>query len=300
MSLARFVRPTQKILPYAIGAIAIGIGARYLSTSWDASIRNENPKVFIGDKKWIDLELEKVLEESHDTKRFFFKLPSEDSVTGLTLASAVLTKFITPKGSPVIRPYTPVSDLEQKGYLELVVKHYEGGKMTDHMFQLKPKDTLAFQGPIPKWQWKANSYDTLTLIGGGSGITPLYQLIHHIAKNPEDKTKINLYYGNRTPNDILLKKELDEIQKKHPDQIKVTYFVDKDPSGKFDGTVGYITKDFLAKNAAGPKEKTVVFVCGPPPMMDIISGQKKSPMDQGELTGALKELGYTPEQVFKF
>lgn len=299
MSLARFVRPTQRILPYAIGAIAIGFGARYMAT-WDASIKNENPKVFIGDRKWIDLELEKVLEESHDTKRFFFKLPSEDSVSGLTLASAVLTKFMTPKGSPVIRPYTPVNDLDDKGYLELLVKHYAGGKMTDHMFQLKPKDTLSFQGPIPKWQWKANSYDTLTLIGGGSGITPLYQLVHQISKNPEDKTKIKLFYGNKSPSDILLKKELDEIKKKHPEQVEITYFVDKDPSGKFDGSVGYINKDFLAKNAPGPKENTVVFVCGPPPLMETISGQKKSPMDQGELTGALKELGYSQDQVFKF
>lgn len=35
-------------------------------------------------------------------------------------------------------------------------------------------------------------------------------------------------------------------------------------------------------------------------MMKAISGDKKSPKDQGELTGQLSELGYTAEQVYKF
>ena len=35
-------------------------------------------------------------------------------------------------------------------------------------------------------------------------------------------------------------------------------------------------------------------------MYKAISGGKKSPSDQGELSGLLKELGYTKEDVFKF
>jgi len=35
-------------------------------------------------------------------------------------------------------------------------------------------------------------------------------------------------------------------------------------------------------------------------MMKAISGDKKSPKDQGELTGQLSELGYSAEQVYKF
>ena len=31
-----------------------------------------------------------------------------------------------------------------------------------------------------------------------------------------------------------------------------------------------------------------------------LCGEKKSPTDQGELTGMLKELKYAPEQVFKY
>ena len=35
-------------------------------------------------------------------------------------------------------------------------------------------------------------------------------------------------------------------------------------------------------------------------MMNAISGDKAKDKSQGELTGILKQLGYMPEQVFKF
>lgn len=43
-----------------------------------------------------------------------------------------------------------------------------------------------------------------------------------------------------------------------------------------------------------------IFVCGPPGMYKAISGAKNSPFDQGELTGVLKEMGYSKDQVYKF
>jgi cytochrome-b5 reductase len=44
----------------------------------------------------------------------------------------------------------------------------------------------------------------------------------------------------------------------------------------------------------------MVYVCGPPGMMASVSGNKKSPSDQGDLTGILADMGFTKEQVFKF
>lgn len=67
------------------------------------------------------------------------------------------------------------------------------------------------------------------------------------------------------------------------------------------GATGNINKDLLKTVLPEPKEENIkVFVCGPPGMMKAISGDKKSPKEQGELTGQLKELGYDAEQVYKF
>ncbi|SCU88101.1 LADA_0E08196g1_1 [Lachancea dasiensis] len=291
--LSRVLRH-RATLPLAIGSAAIATA--FYNTTF---IKNEPLKTFQGDNAWIELPIAKIEDVSHDTRRFTFNLPEKDQVTGLITASALLAKLQTPKGSNVIRPYTPVSDVSTKGHFELVIKHYKDGKFTEMLFDKKPSDTVAFKGPIKKWEWKPNSFESITLLGAGSGITPLYQLVHHISQNPEDKTKINLLYGNKTPNDILLKKELEEIQAKYPEQVKLHLFVDK-AEGDFKGNLGFITKEYLEANTPKPSDSHQVFVCGPPPFMKAYSGPKTSPQDQGELVGILKDLGHTKEHVFKF
>jgi cytochrome-b5 reductase len=41
-------------------------------------------------------------------------------------------------------------------------------------------------------------------------------------------------------------------------------------------------------------------VCGPPGFMNLVSGDKAKDYTQGPLSGLLKQLGYTENQVFKF
>ena len=56
---------------------------------------------------------------NHNTKRFRFELPESDQVSGLTIASAILTKYKGPEQEKaVLRPYTPISD---EGMLQSVL-----------------------------------------------------------------------------------------------------------------------------------------------------------------------------------
>jgi hypothetical protein len=64
-----------------------------------------------GEQGFISLKLESVENVNHNTKKFRFALPEKDQVSGLVIASAILTKFKGPNmEKPAIRPYTPVSD----------------------------------------------------------------------------------------------------------------------------------------------------------------------------------------------
>ena len=53
-------------------------------------------------------------------------------------------------------------------------------------------------------------------IAGGSGITPMLQVASEIVRNPDDKTQVSLIFGNVSDQDILLKKEIDDMASKHP------------------------------------------------------------------------------------
>src|SRR5947207_14243460 len=100
---------------------------------------------------------------------------------------------------------------------------------------------------------------------------------------------------------MLLRKGFDALESRHLRRFRACYTLDNRPEGWPQGK-GYGTKELLKRLLPEPKEgdKIKIFVCGPPGMYKAISGMKKSPMDQGELDGILKELGYDKEQVYKF
>lgn len=218
------------------------------------------------------------------------------------MTAALLTKHQTEgQDKPTLRPYTPVSDEDAQGYVDFVIKRYPNGPMSEHIHSMKPGDKLDFKGPLPKYPWAPNKHEHIALLAGGTGITPMYQLCRAIFKNPEDKTKVTLVFGNISEQDILLKKEFEELENTYPQRFRAFYVLDNPPEGWRQGK-GYITKELLKTVLPEPKEgdKIKLFVCGPPGLYKAISGMKKSPADQGDLDGYLKELGYSKDQVYKF
>ncbi|KAJ5679129.1 Riboflavin synthase-like beta-barrel [Penicillium macrosclerotiorum] len=284
----------------AVGLAGAGAGFyRYNSGAATIDLK-DRPKVFNGEE-WVDLKLASVETLSHNTKKLRFEFDDKEAVSGLPVASALLARF-KPEGKEknVLRPYTPTSDEDAPGYLELVVKAYPGGPMSEHIHSLAVNDRLSLKGPLPKYPWEANKHDHICLIAGGTGITPMYQLARQIFKNPEDRTKVTLVFGNVSEEDILLKKELNELENTYPQRFRAFYVLDNPPAG-WTGGKGFITKELLKTVLPEPKEENIkLFVCGPPGMYKAISGGKVSPKDQGELSGVLQELGYNKDQVFKF
>ncbi len=300
-------------LLYGAAAVALaGAGYYFLGGTPAAKKAEEKVKEVIpaaepkaaftgGDQGWVSLKLDEVEIVNHNSKRLRFRLPEEDMVSGLHIASAILTKYKGPEDEkPTIRPYTPTSDEDAQGYVDLLVKKYPNGPMSTHLHDMVPGQRLDIKGPIPKYPWAANKHNHIALIAGGTGITPMWQLCRAIFNNPDDQTKVTLVFGNISEDDILLKHELAHLENTYPRRFRAFYVLDNPPK-EWTGGKGYIGKDLLKTVLPEPKADNIkLFVCGPPGMMDSISGSKKSPRDQGELKGILKELGYTPEQVFKF
>ncbi|EGC46316.1 NADH-cytochrome b5 reductase [Histoplasma capsulatum var. duboisii H88] len=288
-----------------IGGITLAASAGYYYY-WQSTSAKSEPKerstVFKGgDQGWVGLKLAHIDNVNHNVKKLRFEFEDPESVSGLHIASALLTKYKGPtEEKPIIRPYTPVSDEGQPGYLDLLVKRYPNGPMSNHLHNMAVGQRLDFKGPLPKYPWEPSKHDHICLIAGGTGITPMYQLVRKIFSNPEDKTKVTLVCGNVTEEDILLRKEFEHLENTYPRRFRAFYTLDKPPKNWAQGT-GFITKELLKTVLPEPKTENIkIFVCGPPAMYKAISGQKVSPKDQGELSGILKELGYSKEQVYKF
>jgi len=88
------------------------MGSSGPATKANEAVALEPKKAFTGGEQgFVSLKLADVQTVNHNTKKFRFELPEEDMVSGLVIASAILTKHQAPgMEKPVVRPYTPISD----------------------------------------------------------------------------------------------------------------------------------------------------------------------------------------------
>lgn len=252
-------------------------------------------------KGFTELKLQSSEQVNHNVKRLTFALPTEDSVTGISPVTSLLS-WHTPEGAwiPVIRPYTPVSENDVPGTVTFMIKKYPGGKGSGKMHSLKPGDSMQFK-TLQEFEYKPNQYESMLFIAGGSGITPIYQLTRAILKNPADKTKISLVYANNTPEDILLRKEFEQLEKQFPGRFQKVFTVSKNDSKQEGIETGYVTKQTIEKVWEGKKAGQKVLVSGPPAMIEAVGGAKgMAGWTQGNVGGILAQLGYGKDDVHKF
>jgi cytochrome-b5 reductase len=99
------------------------------------------------------------------------------------------------------------------------------------------------------------------MIAGGTGITPMLQIIRAALKNPGDSTKLSLIYANVNFEDILLKKELDDLAAIHADRFKV-YYVLNNPPANWDGGVGFVSQEQIKEHLPPTNHDIKILLCG--------------------------------------
>ncbi|KAJ2674704.1 hypothetical protein IWW42_001550 [Coemansia sp. RSA 1085] len=207
------------------------------------------------------------------------------------------------------RTYTPVDyfvsstvDEERglrEGYCDLVVKRYPNGSLSRFLHGTRVGDTVEMRGPILTWPFEPNKYRRIYMIAGGTGIAPMFQLIDHVM-GQDSKTQISLLYGSQSESDIIYRRQLDDLAKQHSDRLALTYLVDQEPASK-DTQLGRPDANSISRFVEGfDKSRDVVLVCGPDPMMAAVSGIRPIGPYQGPLSGVLRDLGFLPNNVFKF
>ncbi|CAO2834706.1 unnamed protein product [Amaranthus hypochondriacus] len=223
---------------------------------------------------------------SHDTRRFRFGLPSKDQVLGLPVGKHIFV-CANVDDKLCMRAYTPSSTVDEVGFFDLVVKIYfkgvhprfpNGGMMSQYLDSLELGSLIEVKGPLGHIEYLGKGNFTvhgkpkfatkLAMIAGGTGITPIYQVMQAILKDPEDETEMYVVYANRTEEDILLREELDKFADEFRDRVKVWYVVEKGSDGwQYD--TGFVTEKILREHVPEVGEDVLALTCGPPPMIQF-------------------------------
>ncbi|GAM25523.1 hypothetical protein SAMD00019534_086980 [Acytostelium subglobosum LB1] len=243
------------------------------------------PKVALNPNEYQQFPLKEKIIVNHNTRIFRFALPSSTDVLGLPTGQHISVRAVI-DGKEASRPYTPISSDEDHGHFDLLIKVYEKGAMSSHMDRLAIGDTVDVRGPKGKFNYVPNMFKNIGMLCGGTGITPMYQVIHAILRNPADKTKISLIFGNIAEEDILMRDELQALVDKHPEQFKLFFVLNKPPAGWTQGE-GFITVDMIKQQFAEASSENKAVLCGPPVMNKA-------------MTGHLTSLNYTEDSIFTF
>lgn len=168
------------------------------------------------------------------------------------------------------RPYTissaPYEARGAKPFFEVTIRRNVSYLVPDFFFeQVKVGDVLDANLPFGTFYWEPlRDTKNILALAGGSGITPFASMAKEIAHGKMRDCKLTILYGSVKANDIVLKDELDAIEKACPN-VKVVHVLSDEPTWK--GEKGFVTKQLIEKYS---DDTTTFMFCGPLPMYTFV------------------------------
>jgi ferredoxin-NADP reductase len=172
------------------------------------------------------------------------------------------------------RAYSMTSAPHEK-YLAITVKEerYVSGttKYPPLLSPLLVKRTLrgmrlsitGFTGPYTLPDDIEHKTEHLVHVCAGSGSVPNFSILKHALIN-HPRLKHTFLYSNKTWDDIIFRDELDALQRRHPEQVRVIHTLTREdpPAGRSDVCRGRINSALLREHVPDPSS-CIVYACGP-------------------------------------
>ncbi|KAJ6120699.1 Eukaryotic molybdopterin oxidoreductase [Penicillium sp. IBT 18751x] len=246
-----------------------------------STVSDESRPVFLQSRAWSKIKLSEVKNVSWDTRIFVFDLEHGNQTLGLPIGQHLMIKVPDPiTKEAIIRSYTPISATNMEGKMELLVKIYfpsdtiPGGKMTMALNKLSLGAEIECKGPTGRFEYlghgrvllngKERKVRSFKMICGGTGITPIFQVLRAVMQDPQDPTACVVLDGNRLEEDILCKTELDAYVAVDSRKCTVVHTLTKG-SEDWKGRRDRISEKLLMEHAT-PGEESMALLCGPEAM----------------------------------
>ncbi|HWT92632.1 MAG TPA: ferredoxin reductase [Solirubrobacteraceae bacterium] len=165
--------------------------------------------------------------------------------------------------------------------VELTIELVDDGEVSPYFVEVvEPGDVFEVRGPVGgHFTWSADSGpEPLLLIAGGSGLVPLMAMVRHRAARAST-VPTTLLVSARSPEDLLY---ADELVDAPALSIARTYTRTQPPG--WTGFARRVNHDMLRAVAPAPDSGARVFVCGPTPFVELV-------------TGLLVDLGFPPRTI---
>jgi len=218
---------------------------------------------------------------THDIKEIRLGLNESDEISQRP-GQYVQIQAPSPDG-PVFRAYSISSPSYENKEVEMMVRLVPNGIGSTYLHDLQEQDPVIFTGPYGEFRLNEDPEVEIVCVGGGCGMAPMKNIIYTLYDRWPDRT-CWLFFGCRTTADVFYLKEFKELAAKHPNFHVIYALSDATESEeKWDGETGFIHISVDKHLELGIKRQA--FLCGPPPMIEAV-------------TGVLEEKGLRDEDIF--
>jgi predicted ferric reductase len=209
--------------------------------------------------------IERVERETHNVWNLTIKPP--DGLERFDFLPGQFQFLTFDNGRGEEHPFTISSSPTLPGMHTATIK--ESGDFTRRLNRISAGDLLAVQAPFGRFSYLLHPDEKdIVFIAGGIGITPIMSMLRHMRDSAADKD-VQLLYANNSEEDIVFRRELEELASGKAPRLRVTHVLARPGEGWL-GERGYIDWTMIEKSVSGNIRAKSFYVCGPPPMMNAL------------------------------
>jgi ferredoxin-NADP reductase len=209
-----------------------------------------------------------IIDETADAKTI--RLSADNPVLFHYQPGQFITLHLNIGGQEVKRSYSIASSPSRPYSLEITVKKVPGGLVSNWLHeQLRVGDRITVIGPMGRFSCFNHPAPKLLLIAAGSGVVPIMSMVRWLT-DVGSHADILLLLSFRSPDDIIYRRELELLSKRHSNlRIKTTLTAKDINKKEWPDALGRLDKSLL-KALAPDFRKREVFLCGPDSFMDEV------------------------------
>lgn len=177
-----------------------------------------------------------------------------------------------PGPEAITRSFSMANSPGESQKLAFIIKKYPNGRFSSRLDgDLAVGTEVAIKGPYGTCFRRENRTGAMILVGGGSGMSPLWSILHdHISSG--EVRPVHFFYGARTQNDLFYLDHLAELAAKHPEFTFVPVLSHAADDTTWGGAKGFVHEAVGEHlRSADYGEDVDVYACGPSPMIEALT-----------------------------
>lgn len=197
------------------------------------------------------------------------KFTPEIMCVRLKLPQAARLQFLAGQYIDILQPggkrraFSIASPPSETEFIELHIKHVDGGGFTGHVFSdMQLKEILRFEGPLGTFFIRRSSNRPIVMMGGGTGFAPLKAMVEELIDSGDNRA-VELFWGAATEKDLYAHELIEQLQAEGANLNFVPVLAEPGPD--WTGETGYVHKAVLHHHPdLSPFD---VYMSGPPAMI---------------------------------